>query len=176
MVTWGGAPGASFPAHPEQVCTQRAGLGTGSADHRLCWSKVFPPTAKPAWPFSAQQSPVGCCGHSHLGCDAPPATHAPATRHTLRKNTTAIRCPRGTRWPGSSRDPQGASALGGASGKHLGVGGTLSIPSWPRGHVPCPALATALAGAINPCGASCSCRDPDKHFCREVRCSGTRNK
>lgn len=174
LVARGGALGASFPAHPEPICAQRAELGTASSDHGLCWSKVFPPPTKPARPSSTQQSPVGCCGHSHLVCKVSPAACAPATRHTLGNNTTIIKCPRGTRGSGSSHrehllqeEPQGrSSAWGGPSPSPPGRGG----------HVPCPALATALAGAIGPCGASCSCGDPSKHFCWEVCCSGARNK
>lgn len=138
LVARGGALGASFPAHPELICTQRAELGTASSDHGLCWSKVFPPPTKPARPSSTQQSPMGCCGHSHLVCKVSPAACAPATRHTLGNNTTIIKCPRGTRGSGSSHrehllqeEPQE---------KELSMGGTLSIPSWPGGAhpLPCP--------------------------------------
>lgn len=131
LVARGGALGASFPAHPEPICAQRAELGTASSDHGLCWSKVFPPPTKPARPPSTQQSPMGCCGHSHLVCKVSPAARAPATCHTLGNNTTIIKCPRGTRGSGSSHrehllqeEPQE---------KELSMGGTLSIPSWPGG-------------------------------------------
>lgn len=166
-----------------------AGAGFFSSSHQIC--PIF-------------QCLLGCtpwCSHGHLGVGCSPGTtrsrdpsHHGITDLGIKPRTT--RFPAGTTSPGNSQDLQRASAPGGASGKHLSMGGDPShkprvcwgspcsqLSREPPGlPAPCPALTASPAGPGTagvpalPAEPPFPAGDQNKHFCGEVHCSGARNK